>query len=152
MDHVPRKASQGSGGVVSKRCLLQGSSKGGLGSFAEEKALPQQFDSANSRPVGRGVAFLEPNTKGLCVGRCHWCQGSGQSWWVQKATVCPHLGPAPFAAPSCQQDHGAFPASPGSPRLAGAEQGCRRAVVRTPGTWPQGLVLSAREQRIAEAR
>lgn len=56
-----------SSGPLSKHYLLQGSSKGGLGSFAEEKNLPQKFDSANSGPVGRGKGF--PGTNHYMCGQ-----------------------------------------------------------------------------------
>lgn len=52
---------------------------------------------------------------------------------VQEALfVLPTPAPPSLQLPSCQQDHRAFPASPGSPRPAGTEQGWRGAVVQAP--------------------
>lgn len=115
-----------SSGPLSKHYVLQGSSKGGLGSFAEQN-LPQKFDSANSGPVGRGKGFPGTNhhmcgqvllvlrVRAALVGRCR------KLLFLVATSAQPHL-----QLPSCQQDHRAFPASLGSLRLAGAEQGVER--------------------------
>lgn len=81
-----------SSGPLSKHYLLQGSSKGGLGSFAKQKILPQKCDSANSGPVGRGKGFPGTNhymcgqvllllrVRAVLVGRCRSCCSLSPPW------------------------------------------------------------------------
>lgn len=139
-----------SSGPLSKHYLLQGSCKGAareaLGDLLKRRICLRNLIQQILGLWAEVKAFLEPTT--TCVGslvlrvRAVLVGRSRKLLFIVPTLAKPHV-----QLPSCQQDHRAFPASPGSLRLAGAGQGLGRGCARSSccagvaSAWPQGLTL-----------